>query len=103
MKRQQKKLNELIGQTRYYICSGTTGGIEHGVIVRTTPKFCVLENDRGGLKRKSARLLFATEDEAKLDLVKRVNEFVSFNYELNILEASSLFREMMEKYPEKFV
>ena len=95
--------DDLIGQTRYYLCSGAAGGIDCGVVVRTTKKFCILENSVGISKRKSARFLFATEDEAKVDLIIKVNEFVRFNYELNILEASKLFKEMLEKYPEKFV
>ncbi len=48
-----KNPDQLIGQTKYYICTGAPGGIEKGVITRTTKSFCILETERGESKRKA--------------------------------------------------
>lgn len=97
------KPGELIGKTKYYICTGSPGGIEKGVITRTTKSFCVLETEFGETKRKAVHLLFSTEDEAKLNVINLVTEFLNHRFEMNIFEMGDLFKEMLEKYPEKFV
>ncbi len=98
-----KNPDQLIGQTKYYICTGAPGGIEKGVITRTTKSFCILETERGESKRKAVHLLFSTEDEAKLNVINMVTEFLDHRFEMSIFEMGGLFKEMLEKYPEKFV
>lgn len=98
----KKSTNDLIGKTVYYTQSGYSGGISSGVIVKLTPKFCVMENKNGEKKRKAKHLVFETEDDVKLDVIKKVNEYL-FTLDMNILELGVIFKEMIDKYPEKFV
>lgn len=97
-----KKTETLIGKTVYYTQSGYSGGICSGVIVKLTPKFCVMENKHGETKRKAKHLVFETEDDVKLDVINKVHEYL-FQFDMNILELGSIFKEMIDKYPEKFV
>ena len=98
-----KNPSALIGKTRYYLCTGAPGGVERGIIVKTTKSFCVLDTQYGETKRKAPHLLFETEDEAKMDVISLVDEFLSHRFEMSIFEMAGLFKEMLEKYPEKFV
>lgn len=98
----KKSTNDLIGKTVYYTQSGYSGGVSSGVIIKLTPKFCVMKNKHGETKRKAKHLVFETEDDVKLDVIKKVNEYL-FQFDMNILELGVIFKEMIEKYPEKFV
>lgn len=98
----KKSTNDLIGKTVYYTQSGYSGGVSSGVIIKLTPKFCVMKNKQGETKRKAKHLVFETEDDVKLDVIKKVNEYL-FQFDMNILELGVIFKEMLEKYPEKFV
>ena len=98
----KKSTNDLIGKTVYYTQSGYSGGVSSGVIIKLTPKFCVMKNKHGETKRKAKHLVFETEDDVKLDVIKKVNEYL-FQFDMNILELGVIFKEMLEKYPEKFV
>ena len=98
----KKSTNDLIGKTVYYTQSGYSGGVSSGVIIKLTPKFCVMKNKHGETKRKAKHLVFETEDDVKLDVIKKVNEYL-FQVDMNILELGVIFKEMLEKYPEKFV
>lgn len=88
---------------RYYYQVEYTGKFNSGKVIKVTPKFCVLENDSGDTKRKSKHLLFETEDAVKLDVIKKIDAIIQEQYFVNILELSKIFKEMLEKYPEKFV
>ena len=88
---------------RYYYQSEYTGKFICGEIIKITPKFCILKNDSGGIKRKSKHLIFKTEDEIKLKFIKRIDEIIRDQFFMNIVECSELFKEMIEKYPEKFI
>ena len=61
-----------------------------------------MENKNGEKKRKAKHLVFETEDDVKLDVIKKVNEYL-FTLDMNILELGVIFKEMIDKYPEKFV
>ena len=99
-----KKRNseDLIGKTVYFTQSGYSGGVSSGVIVKLTPKFCVMRDKHGENRRKAKHLVFETEDEVKLNVIKKVHEYL-FQFDMNILELGVVFKEMIEKYPEKFV
>ena len=97
-----KKTETLIGKTVYYTQPGYSGGICSGVIVKLTPEFCVMENNKGEKKRKAKHLVFETEDDVKIDVIKKVNDYL-FTLDMTILELGVIFKEMLEKYPEKFV
>lgn len=86
----------------YYYQDENTGKFLSGVLISKSNKFCVLENN-GQSKRKSQHLLYSTEDEAKLNIIKKINYLIEDQFKLNILELSNIFRDMLGKYPEKFV
>jgi hypothetical protein len=98
----KRKTDALIGKTVFYTRSGYSGGVSSGEIIKLTPKFCVMRDKNGDTKRKSKHLVFETEDDVKLDIIKKVNEYLG-QFDLSILELGGIFKDMLDKYPEKFV
>lgn len=95
-----------MGKTFYYHDDGSyhiAGKIRKGKVVKTTKKFCTMMDDYGVTKRKSKHLLFKSEDEVKLIIVKKVNSFIFEQFGTDIYELVKLSEEMIDKYPEKFV
>ena len=88
---------------RYHYQTEYTGRFSSGIVIKITPKFCILENDSGDTKRKAKHLLFETEDDVKLDVIKKIDRIIQEQFSLNILQFSKIFEEQLEKYPEKFV
>ena len=88
---------------RYYYQVEYTGKFNSAVVIKITPKFCILENDSGDTKRKAKHLLFETEDDVKLDVIKKIDRIIREQFSINIFQLSKIFEEQLEKYPEKFV
>ena len=91
----------VVGAQFYY--QSDHGNFIRGEVVNVTSKYCLLKSENGQLKRKSKRLLFNTADEAKLNVLMKANNFVTENLHMNILELGVIFKEMLDKYPEKFI
>ena len=89
--------------TRYHYHTEYTGIFSSGIVIKITPKFCILENDNGDTKRKAKHLLFETEDDVKLDVIKKIDRIIREQFSINIFQLSKIFEEQLEKYPEKFV
>jgi hypothetical protein len=80
-----------------------TGKFNSARVIKMTPQFCILETDSGHTYRKSKRLLFDTEDKAKLYMIDIAHNVINDHFDMSILELSKIFTDMLEKYPERFV
>ncbi len=80
-----------------------SGRIIGGLILDTTNKFCIIEHNNGSTKRKSKHLVAPTEDKAMLRLVKNVEKNLSETFKVSISESFTMFKKMLDKYPEDFV
>ena len=88
---------------KYYYQVEYTGKFNSAELLRITAKFCILLTDSGDTIRKGKQNLYATEDSAKLSIIKKIDKTVQEQFSLSIMELSKIFQEMITKYPEKFV
>lgn len=88
---------------RYYYHVEFTGTFNSAILLRTTNKFCILLTDSGDTKRKAKHLLYLSADDAKISVIQKIDKSIREQYYMNILELSVVFKEMLVKYPEKFI
>lgn len=87
---------------RYYY-QNNDGSFASGVIIKKAKVYCFLKCDNGTEKKKSKKLLFQSEDDAKFYIINKANIHAVENFKLNLIELGNLFSEMLDKYPEKFI
>ena len=80
-----------------------TGEIVEGIITTISTKFCMISVDGKKPRRKTKRYVYNSIDSLKLSLIKEVGFTLNDMYGMNLSQITSIFREMMEDYPEKFV
>ena len=107
--------NFKMGQKYFYI-SDHKGGFEnrisHGILIRTTDKFCVLDITKTKkrkqpnnplTKRKTKKHVFATDKECRAVLMRRIESKIIAEFGVNIIELSEEYQELMAEYPERFI
>lgn len=86
-----------------FFVDNKTGIIIEGVITTVTTKFCMIDVGDKKPRRKTKRFVYNTLDSLKLSLIKQVGFTLDEMYGMNLSQITTIFREMMEEYPEKFV
>ncbi len=77
--------------------------IHEGTFVSNTSKYCIIEANIPGKGkqqlRKAQKLVFETEKEAKIAVIKDVID----RYGIGIIDIGNDYHEFIEEFPEKFV
>ncbi len=102
-------INFEIGKTYYYIAdnsyanSGFRKRICSGVLIRTTTNFCVFAINRPKPRRKLITSVCETPEECLVVFLKRIENRIKENFNVDILELAEKYKEVVAKYPEKFI